>query len=90
MNTEAIRLSNQLAAAVPLLAGSSQRRDYEEALELVEYLIENEPDNPLVDMLCARISDYEDIDPALTEFNNRQREIRGDLTFCAYLLNSTA
>lgn len=41
MNTEAIRLSNELAEAVPLLAGSSQREDYEEALELVEYLIEH-------------------------------------------------
>lgn len=75
MNTEAIRLSNELAEAVPLLAGSSQREDYEEALKLVEYLIEHEPDNPLVDLLCARIAHYEDKDPELAEFNARQNEI---------------
>jgi len=75
MNTEAIRLSNELAEAVPLLAGSSQRQDYEEALELVEYLIEHEPDNPLVDLLCARIAHYEDKDPELAEFNACQSEI---------------
>lgn len=75
MNSEAIRLSNQLAEALPLLAGSGQQRDYEDALELVEYLIEHEPDNPLVDLLCARIADYEDNDPGLAIFNARQREI---------------
>ncbi|HBV90642.1 transcriptional regulator [Pantoea vagans] len=75
MNTEAIRLSNQLAEAVPLLAGSNQRHDYEEALKLVEYLIEHEPDNPLVDLLCARIAHYEDNDPAMADFNSRQGEI---------------
>ncbi|WP_312118585.1 helix-turn-helix domain-containing protein [Pantoea vagans] len=75
MNTEAIRLSNQLAEAVPLLSGSNQRHDYEEALELVEYLIEHEPDNPLVDLLCARIAHYEDNDPAMADFNSRQCEI---------------
>ncbi|AMG56434.1 helix-turn-helix domain-containing protein [Pantoea vagans] len=76
MNTEAIRLSNQLAEAVPLLAGSNQRHDYEEALELVEYLIEHEPDNLLVDLHCARIAHYEDNDPAMADFDTRQREIR--------------
>lgn len=75
MNIEAIRLSNQLAEAVPLLAGSNRRHDYREALELVEYLIEHEPDNPLVDLLCARIAHYEDNDPAMADFNSRQREI---------------
>lgn len=67
--------SNQLAEALPLLAGSGQQRDYEDALELVEYLIEHEPDNPLVDLLCARIADYEDNDSGLAIFNARQREI---------------
>lgn len=75
MNTEDIRLSNELAEAVPLLAGSSERQDYEVALELVEYLIEHEPDNPLVDLLCARIAHCEDKDPEVGEFNARQSEI---------------
>jgi len=75
MNAEDIRLSNELAEAVPLLAGSSERQDYEVALELVEYLIEHEPDNPLVDLLCARIAHCEDKDPEVGEFNARQSEI---------------
>ncbi|KAB8313497.1 helix-turn-helix domain-containing protein [Erwinia endophytica] len=75
MITEAIKLSNQLAAIVPLLAGSSDRKDYDEALELVEYLVEHEPDNPLVDMLCAKIEHYEDNAADLAEFNARQKDI---------------
>lgn len=76
MNSDAIRLSNQLAEALPLLSGSDQRQDYEDALELVEYLIEHEPDNPLVDLLSLRIAHYEDRDPRLAAFNARQLEIK--------------
>lgn len=52
--SDAIKAANDLASIVPLLGGSSSRKDYEEALKLVEYLLEHDPDSPLVDMLTAR------------------------------------
>ncbi|EBF4220811.1 helix-turn-helix domain-containing protein [Salmonella enterica] len=69
--SEAIKAANNLASIVPLLGGSTSREDYEEAVRLAEYLLENEPDSPLVDMLTARIDAYEDNAPEFEEFNAR-------------------
>ncbi|HCK3393412.1 TPA: helix-turn-helix domain-containing protein, partial [Klebsiella pneumoniae] len=43
----------------PLLGGSSSRKDYEDVRKLVEYLLEHDPDSPLVDILTARIDAWE-------------------------------
>lgn len=75
MNMQAIHLSQQLVHAVPLLGNSHDRKDYDDALELVEYLVEHDPDNPLVEMLCARIDRFEEHDPRLAAFNARLKEI---------------
>ena len=48
MISDANKAVNDLASIVPLLGGSSSRKDYEEARKLVEYLLENDPDSPLV------------------------------------------
>ncbi|HCQ8410687.1 helix-turn-helix domain-containing protein [Klebsiella variicola] len=73
MISDAIKAANDLACIVPLLGGSSSRKDYEEARKLVEYLLEHDPDSPLVDMLTARIDAWEDKDNAVEfeEFNTR-------------------
>ncbi len=55
MISDANKAVNDLASIVPLLGGSSSRKDYEEARKLVEYLLEHDPDSPLVDILTARI-----------------------------------
>lgn len=68
---EAIKAANDLASIVPLLGGSTSRKDYEEALELIEYLLENEPDSPLVDMLASKIAAYEDSAVEFAAFNTR-------------------
>jgi HTH-type transcriptional regulator/antitoxin HigA len=49
----AIKAANDLTNALPFL-GSSPSDDYEDALALVEYLVEHEPDSPLVEMLTAK------------------------------------
>ncbi len=55
MISDANKAVNDPASIVPLLGGSSSRKDYEEARKLVEYLLEHDPGSPLVDMLTARI-----------------------------------
>ena len=55
MYTDAIQAANSLVSIVPLLGGNASRKDYEDALTLVEYLVEHEPDHPLVDMLVAKL-----------------------------------
>ncbi|WP_368758746.1 type II toxin-antitoxin system HigA family antitoxin [Klebsiella oxytoca] len=69
--SEAIKAANNQADIVPFLGENASQNDYEEALKLVEYLLENEPDSPLVDMLAPKIETYENIAPEFEEFNAR-------------------
>ena len=64
MYTDAIQAANSLVSIVPLLGGNASRKDY-------EYLVEHEPDHPLVDMLVAKIAQYEDEAEEFAEFNDR-------------------
>ncbi|HDR2793076.1 MULTISPECIES: type II toxin-antitoxin system HigA family antitoxin [Enterobacter] len=56
---DAMKATYALVAAVPLLGEHPNEQDYKDALELVEYLLMNEPGSPLLDIVCARISRYE-------------------------------
>ncbi|WP_205854481.1 helix-turn-helix domain-containing protein [Photorhabdus laumondii] len=67
MINEAIQAANGLVSIVPLLGGSTSRKDYDEAMKLVEYLVEHHPDSPLVDMLTAKIDTYESNAPEFNE-----------------------
>ena len=53
---DAMKATHALVAAVPLLGEQPSEKDYKDALELVEYLLMNEPNSPLLDIGCARIS----------------------------------
>ncbi|WP_393947836.1 helix-turn-helix domain-containing protein [Kluyvera intermedia] len=72
---KAIEATKQLVAAVPFLGGSTSERDYREALALVDYLIENDDENPLIDFLTSKIADYEDNSERFTEFNKAVAEM---------------
>ncbi len=71
MISDANKAVNDLASIVPLLGGSSSRKDYEDARKLVEYLLEHDPDSPLVDILTARIDARENNAVEFEEFNTR-------------------
>ena len=71
MISDANKAVNDLASIAPLLGGSSSRKDYEEARKLVEYLLEHDPDSPLVDILTARIDAWENNAVEFEEFNTR-------------------
>ncbi|EAT3775079.1 helix-turn-helix domain-containing protein [Salmonella enterica] len=73
--TKAIEATKQLVAAVPLLGGSASEKDYRDALALVDYLIENDDENPLIDFLAAKIADYEDNSERFAEFNKEVEEM---------------
>ncbi|HCM62491.1 MAG TPA: transcriptional regulator [Morganella sp. (in: Bacteria)] len=71
---DAIQAANNLINIVPLLGGSHSRKDYEDAVKLVEHLIEHDPDNSLLDMLCTKIDEYEDNAPEFRHFNDKLHE----------------
>lgn len=72
---KAIKATKELVAAVPFLGGSYSEGDYREALALVDYLIENDDENPLIDFLASKISDYEDSSERFAEFNKSIAEM---------------
>jgi len=72
---EAIEATKQLVAAVPFLGGSVSEKDYRDALALVDYLIDHDDENPLIDFLAAKIADYEDNSERFAEFNNSVDEM---------------
>ncbi|EJV1664992.1 TPA: helix-turn-helix domain-containing protein [Proteus mirabilis] len=71
MFQDAVNAAQNLINLVPLLGDSHSRTDYEQAVQLVEHLVENDPDNPLIDMICAKIDAYEKTAPEFAEFNER-------------------
>ncbi len=74
MISDAIKATQELLRAVPLLRGSTSQQDYRQALELVEHLLETDEHNPLVDLLAAKIAEFEESGPDFAEFNLRQRQ----------------
>lgn len=61
--TNALKATQALIDAVPLLGDSPSEQDYNDALALVEELLMENPSSPLVDIVCARISEYENQQP---------------------------
>lgn len=72
---KAIEATKQLVAAVPFLGGRSSEKDYREALALVDYLIENDDENPLIDFLASKIADYENNSDRFADFNKAISEM---------------
>ena len=65
----AVKATRELVNAVSFLGGSDSEDDYREALELVEYLIEEDDTNPLIDFLTSRIAEYENNNEKFAEFD---------------------
>lgn len=83
----AIKAANDLTSERPFLGSRPSRQDYEDALELVEYLIEHDPDSPLVEMLTAKIDKYENESPEFAEFNARVASIPSGVALLRTLMD---
>jgi HTH-type transcriptional regulator / antitoxin HigA len=84
---EAIQASNNLIKAVPLLGGSQSRADYEQALELVEYLVEHQPGHPLIEMLAVKVAKYEETAAEFAAFNARNQALPGGVALLRVLMD---
>lgn len=87
MKHEAIKAVQALTAAVPFLGVKPTEKDYEEALELVAELLMNDPHNPLVNILCSRITEYEDQDESIREFDELRHAMPSDIGTLKTLIN---
>ncbi|WP_144817597.1 MULTISPECIES: type II toxin-antitoxin system HigA family antitoxin [Enterobacteriaceae] len=84
---EAIKATEALTDAVPFLGRKPTERDYNDALEMVAELLINDPHNPLVNILCARITEYENTDPDLQAFAARMRAAPSEIGVLKTLIN---
>lgn len=64
-----VKTAGELVSAVPFLRGSDLKDGYREALELVEYLIEEDDTSPPIDFLVSRIAEYEDNNEKFAELD---------------------
>ena len=63
ISTETLKAADTLVAAIPLLGNNPNEKDYRAALELVEELLLENPQSPLLEIVCARIAAYENSQP---------------------------
>lgn len=47
-----LQAGEKLTAVAPFLAGIQNEEQYTQALELVDHLLLNDPENPLLDLVC--------------------------------------
>lgn len=71
-----LQAGEKLTAVAPFLAGIQNEEQYARALELVDHLLLNDPENPLLDLVCAKITAWEESAPEFAEFNAMARHAR--------------
>ncbi|MEQ5183362.1 hypothetical protein ABN222_02400 [Providencia alcalifaciens] len=54
----------------PVIGTRYSRQNYERTIKLIEHLIENDPENPLVEIMCTIIEYYEENAAEFSNFNN--------------------
>lgn len=66
--SDILRAGEKLTAVAPFLAGIQNEEQYADAMLFIDHLLLNDPDNPLLDLVCAKISAWENSASAFAEF----------------------
>ena len=81
-------LVEELQANIPFLAGIHSEKEHEQALEVMEELLEDYDNNlMLIEMLSVTIERYEDNAPEFEAFNKAQEKITGDVATLRVLMD---
>jgi len=86
MISDAIKATEELVNAVPLLGQHANEKDYQEALELVEYLLMNNPHSPLLDIVSNKIREYENSLPEVVAFRAEMEALPSGVAVLATLM----
>lgn len=87
MINEAIKATEALVSAVPLLGDHASEKDYQEALELVEYLLINNPTSPLLDIVSNKINVYENTLPEVIAFREEMAALPDGIAILMTLMD---
>lgn len=71
MIADALKATEALKIAVPFLADNPGEKEYQQALELVEYLLINDAASPLLELVSVKISAYEKNLPDVIAFREQ-------------------
>ncbi|RPH29114.1 helix-turn-helix domain-containing protein [Buttiauxella warmboldiae] len=71
MIADALKATEALKIAVPFLADNPGEKEYQQALELVEYLLTNDAASPLLELVSVKISAYEKNLPDVIAFREQ-------------------
>ncbi len=82
-----LKAGEKLTAVAPFLAGIQNDEQYAEALAFVDHLLLNDPDNPLLDLVCAKISAWENASPEFAEFNAQRDAMPAGLSVIRTLMD---
>lgn len=67
--------------------GYQNEEQYTQALELVDHLLLNDPENPLLDLVCAKITAWEESAPEFAEFNAMVEAMPGGIAVIRTLMD---
>ena len=79
-----LQAGEKLTAVAPFLAGIQNEEQYTQALELVDHLLLNDPENPLLDLVCAKITAWEESAP---EFDAMAQAMPGGIAVIRTLMD---
>ncbi|EJY9798840.1 helix-turn-helix domain-containing protein [Escherichia albertii] len=82
-----LQVGEKLTDVAPFLAGIQSEEQYAQALELVDYLLLNDPENPLLDLVCAKITAWEESAPEFAEFNAMVQAMPGGVAVIRTLMD---
>lgn len=82
-----LQAGEKLTAVAPFLAGIQNEEQYTQALELVDHLLLNDPENPLLDLACAKITAWEESAPEFAEFNAMAKAVPGGIAVIRTLMD---
>lgn len=82
-----LQAGEKLTAVAPFLAGIQNEEQYTQALELVDHLLLNDPENPLLDLVCAKITAWEESAPEFAEFNAMAQAMPGGIAVIRTLMD---
>ena len=78
-----LQAGEKLTAVAPFLAGIQNEEQYTQALELVDHLLLNDPEN----LVCAKITAWEESAPEFAEFNAMAQAMPGGIAVIRTLMD---
>lgn len=82
-----LKAGEALTASAPFLARIQNEQQHDDALKFIEYLLLNDPENPLLDIACNNITAYEQSAPEFAEFNALMASIPSGVAVLSTLMH---